>query len=163
MADKEEKLIFILGDKLSTIYDVAISIYSSTNKKTNSDGMKRCIKAYVTALIDVWVKSFGEKHIISCTPITKKVEGIIKHYHTHVYLESKRTKPKHKHKRDVLEKSVRQLNQDWSSKFISWSKHSKETVNVSSLLDIGSNMDQLTGDEKAFYIDQKTILYAMPF
>ena len=62
-----------------------------------------------------------------------------------------------------IEKSVRQLNRDWSSKFISWSKHSKETVNVSSLLDIGSNMDQLTGDEKAFYIDQKTILYAMPF
>ena len=155
MVDKEEKLVFILGDKLPTIYEVAISIYSSTNKKPNSDGMKRSIKAYVTALIDVWIKSFGEKHVISRTPITKKVEGIIKHYHTHVYLESKRTKPKHKGE-VLLKKSVRQLNREWSLKFISWSKNSKEVINVSSLLDIGSNMDQLTGDEKAFYIDQKT-------
>ena len=64
MVDKEEKLVFILGDKLPTIYEVTISIYSSTNKKPNSDGMKRSIKAYVTALIDVWIKSFREKHVI---------------------------------------------------------------------------------------------------
>ena len=94
--------------------------------------------AYVTALIDVWVKSFAQKHNISHTPIAKRVKEIIKHDHTHVYLKSKRTKPKHKG--DVLLKNgVLQLNQDWSSKFISWSKHSKEPVNVSSLLNIGSN------------------------
>ena len=40
---QEEKLIFILGNKLPTIYDVAVSIYSSTNKKRNSDGICDCI------------------------------------------------------------------------------------------------------------------------
>ena len=58
-----ERIIFVLGDKLPTIYDVAISIYNVVSKP-NSGGMKNCIQAYVTALINVWIKSFGKKHLI---------------------------------------------------------------------------------------------------
>ena len=151
MMNMGERIIFVLGDKLPTIYDVAISIYNVVSKP-NSGGMKNCIQAYVTALINVWIKSFGKKHLITRTPITKKVETIIKHYQNNVYIEATRRKPKHKGE-VMLKKSVRQLNREWSRKSISWSKKQKSLIN--GLFDIGCNMDKLTGDEREFYIDQQ--------
>ena len=50
-----EKTIFVLGDKLPTNYDVAIAIFSVA-QKLKSDKMKHCIRAYVTALINLWTK-----------------------------------------------------------------------------------------------------------
>ena len=147
MMNMGERIIFVLGDKFPTIYDVAISIYNVVSKP-NSGGMKNCIQAYVTALINVWIKSFGKKHLITRTPITKKVETIIKHYQNNVYIEATRRKPKHKGE-VMLKKSVRQLNREWSRKSISWSKKQKSLIN--GLFDIGCNMDKLTGDERILH------------
>ena len=48
----DEKIIFVLGDKLSKYYDTAIAIFT-IGQKLKSDKMKLCIQAYITALIDV--------------------------------------------------------------------------------------------------------------
>ena len=79
--DGNEKLVFILPDRLPTVYDVALSIYSIVSKP-KSERMKYCIQAYVTALIDVWVKSFGNEHLIHRKYVNKKVETIVKEPNT---------------------------------------------------------------------------------
>ena len=66
----DEKIIFVLRDKLPRYYDAAIAIFSIA-QKTKSDKMKLCIQAYVTALIDIWTKSFGVEHILTCGCVTK--------------------------------------------------------------------------------------------
>ena len=150
-----EKIIYVLGDKLPTIYDVAISIYSNTVTNPNSAVMKYNIQAYVTALINVWIKAFGTRHLIGRRHITKKVEMIINNYFTHVYAESTRKKAIRKIKNQpFLTKTVRQLNREWSQNSIAWSVRSSDRID--SLFDIGCDMDKLTGDEKAFYVDQQT-------
>ena len=51
-----EEIINVMGDKLPTVYDVAISIFKGKTVNPTSGNMKYHIKAYVTALIDVWIK-----------------------------------------------------------------------------------------------------------
>ena len=90
----KEKTIFVLGDKLPVIYDVGIAIFNVvTNPK--SEKMKHCIKAYINALTNVWVKSFGNIHLMARQHIKKRVETIVSHYYNNEYVEHHRTKPKH--------------------------------------------------------------------
>ena len=104
-----EKIVFVLGDKFPTNYDAAIAIFIIA-QKIKSDRMKHVITAYATALIHLWIKSFGEKHLITRGCVTEYIDKLVIHYHNNVYSEHHRTKPKKKGMRFV-KKSIRQLNQ----------------------------------------------------
>ena len=51
--------LFWIGDRLPTVYDVALTI-NFHSKKIKSDLRSRTIYHYVNAVQDVWVRSFGE-------------------------------------------------------------------------------------------------------
>ena len=72
----------------------------------------------------------------------KRLENVVKSYYNSVYAV-------HSRKNNV--KSLRILNKEWKAKvFI------QPDITNGDLLDIGKDMDSLTGDEKRFYIEQKT-------
>ena len=49
----EKQIVFVLGDRLPTYYEAAISIFNvSTQKK--GQHMKKTINSYCLALIDEW-------------------------------------------------------------------------------------------------------------
>ena len=59
-----EKVVFVLGEKLPTYYDAAISIYMVATKP-KSKKMVSTINSYTKALIDIWKRSFGDLHVTS--------------------------------------------------------------------------------------------------
>ena len=91
----EQKILFILGDKLPTYYDAAVAIYSVT-QSIKSEKMHSCIISYANALVRIWTKAFGEEHVLNIKTVISKIEEVISHYNTHVYIEKSRTKPKKK-------------------------------------------------------------------
>ena len=90
-----EKLIFVIGDVLPTIYDEAISKFNIAANPA-SDKNCECIKAYVASLAEVWIKAFGVKHVLSQRLVGEGVQTIVNHCNNKVYLEHTRTKPKKK-------------------------------------------------------------------
>ena len=145
----EEKFKFILGDKLPT-YHVALSIFSEC-QKTNSSKMTSTIFAYVKALIDGWIKSVGEEHVLGRKAVGVKVERVVEHYYNHVYVEAHRTKPKKKGM--VFEKkSIRTLNKCWRHMTFA-----KTRIKVDSLFDICKDTHLLAETGKVLYEDQKRI------
>ena len=68
-----------------------------------------------------------------------------------IYSESHRKQPKKKGS-TFVKKFIRQLNRSWREKSLPLSK--KCEVMIDSLLDIGKNMNKVTGNEKIFYEDQ---------
>ena len=148
----DEKIIFVLGGKLPRCYDAAIAIFTVA-QKPKSDKMKLCIQAYVTALIDIWTKSFGVEHILTRGCFTKRVKKLVTNYYNNVYSESQCKKPKKKGS-TFIKKSMRQLNRSWREKSLPLSK--KREVMIDSLLDIGKDMNKEIGNEKIFYEDQNS-------
>ena len=149
----EQKILFILGDKLPTYYDAAIAIYSVT-QNIKSDKMLHCISSYATALISIWTKAFGDDHVIYRTNVINKIKEVVTHYNTHVYIEKSRTKPKKKNA-PFVKKSGRQLNREWRQKSLTVMKDRKTTqIHINALFDIGNDMKSLTGIEEQFYLDQ---------
>lgn len=69
-----EKIIFVLGGKLPRYYNAAIAIFTIA-QKPKSDKMKLCIRAYVTALINIWTKSFGVEHTLTHGCVTKELKN----------------------------------------------------------------------------------------
>ena len=67
---KKVYYVFVLGDKLPTMHEAAISIYSVSKK--DSESRDKAVHAYAVALQDVWHKSFGEKHVIGLKPMKKR-------------------------------------------------------------------------------------------
>ena len=141
------ELLFVLGDVLPTIYDVAISIFTVASNPT-TDKMADSINAYVTSLIQVWTKAFGAEYVQCRRTVKEKVQIIVGHYYNNVYVEHTRTKPKKKNM-VFVKKSIRQLNREWMNSTIPITK--KQRVPIDQLFDIGVNMDKLKGDEKSFY------------
>lgn len=91
---------------------VAIAIYSVCHSY-QSEKMQTCISSYTDALISLWQKAFGEKHIMTRSHVLSKVKEVVKH----VYIEHFRTKPKKKGA-PVLKKGMRQLNREWRHKHL---------------------------------------------
>ena len=148
-------ICFLLGDKLPTTYDVAIDLFSLCTKP-GSEKMNKCIAIYANALIDQWTKAFGEGFTLAHSAVTKKISDIVLNYHNHVYIEQFKTESKKKGV-PFIKKTLRQLNKDWKQSSMSVMKNRKKTVlSNNSLLDIGTNMDVLTGEELIFYTDQCT-------
>ena len=149
-----------LEDRLSTIYDVAQTIfhYSET---LNSNQRKEVVHRYAMAVRNIWIKSFTEKHVLSLTSVKNRIEGIMKDYENRV-----RTVNSSNNKGPT---SLRSRNKLWMSMDVPKPKTKKgdfKNCKNSSLFNIGRNMettkdkggnvvDELTGNEKLFYEDQE--------
>ena len=143
----------ILGDRLPTIYDVAIDIFSICCKP-GSKKMGDCVQAYSEALVLQWTKAFGEGYVLTKTSVKKSLLKIVYDYYNRVYVEQFQTKSKSK-SIPFVKKSLRQLNREWRQSTTNKGRHKKtSTVYIDKLFDIGKNMDSLTGDEACFYTDQ---------
>ena len=139
-----EKYVFILGDKLPTNYDVAISIFQVSTQRTGPHA-QNTIHAYYLALVETWTKAFGTGHVMSRKGITNKLEKLCDNYCNKVYNKNLRQKPKHK-----SIPSLRPLNKSWRAKVIN-----KNGDTNASLFNIGTDMDSQEGAEKMFFEDQK--------
>ena len=107
-----EKVVFVLGDKLPTYCDSSISIYMVATKP-GSKKMFSTIKSYTKALINIWKGSFGDIHVTSRSSVTNKLQKIVKHYYSQVYVKVHRKSKKHKKNVKSVGKSSRQLNKSW--------------------------------------------------
>ena len=106
-----EKVVFVLGEKLPTYYDAAISIYMVATKP-KSKKMVSTINSYTKALIDIWKRSFGDLHVTSRSSVTNKLQTcrtVLLPGLCEVHCKSE------KHKKSVksVGKSSRQLNKSW--------------------------------------------------
>ena len=103
------------------------------------------------SLINVWVKTFGQSHVMSRNGITKKLQKLVDSYWNDVYSKAHRKKGKGKTKDVSTFMSIRHFNKNWRTKALN-----KTELSNGSLLDIGSKMESLTGAENIFYEDQKS-------
>ena len=62
--------------------------------------------------MDMWIRSFGTAHVLTRTPILRKLELIMKDYNTQVYTKVRR-KTKHPSNKPHPLTSVRILNKEW--------------------------------------------------
>ena len=107
-----EKVVFVLGEKLPTDYDAAISIYMVATKP-KSKKMVSTINSYTKALIDIWKRSFGDLHVTSRSSVNNKLQKLVEHYYSQVYVKVHRKSEKHKKNVKSVGKSSRQLNKSW--------------------------------------------------
>lgn len=141
--------VFILGDKLPLIYDAAIAIHSVAKRKS---AREKAIHNYSTALRNMWIKAFGQDHVISLKAVKTRVATIMNDYNTKCYKAS--------YNRGKVSKALplRSLNKMWRQLPVPVKKNTPKQkikcVTNNDLLDIGKEMQQLTGNEKAYYIDQ---------
>ena len=117
--------------------------------------MKSVNHVYALALMDQWVKAFGQGYIITRQAMEAKLAVIVSNYYNKVYTEQYRTNPK-KPGSQFIKKNLRQLNKEWRLSNISYKKNRKSVLMpVDKLLDIGDNMHTLTGLEADFYAEQQ--------
>ena len=114
-----EKVVFVLGDKLPTYCDSSISIYMVATKP-ESKKMFSTIKSYTKALINIWKGSFGDIHVTSRSSVTNKLQKIVKHYYSQVYVKVHRKSKNHKKNVKSVGKSSRQLNKSWRTMLLPW-------------------------------------------
>ena len=107
-----EKVVFVLGDKLPSYYDAAISIYMVATK-LKSKKMVSTINSYTKALIDIWKRTFGDLHVTSTSSVTNKLQKLVEHYYSQLYVKVHRKSQKHKKNVKSVGKSSRQLNKSW--------------------------------------------------
>ena len=144
-----EEIHFSLGDKLPTVYDAAITIFSICITPTSSI-MTHVISQYAVALKNVWEKAFGSDHVLCHRQIKSKLTKVVKDYHNKVYLKHHRKSAKKKINGEIkpsaeVRESIRSLNKKW-----------RLMNKNNNLFDIGKDTKKLTGRESAFYIDQLT-------
>ena len=82
--EEEVQLKFVLGDVLPTYYDAAISIFSVA-VKPSTPKMKQAINAYANSLIDIWERSFTNKHVLGRNAVVGKIEKLVSLYYNKVY------------------------------------------------------------------------------
>ena len=114
-----EKVVFVLGEKLPTGYDAAISIYMVATKP-KSKKMVSTINSYTKALIDIWKRSFGDLHVTSRSSVNNKLQKLVEHYYSQVYVKVHRKSEKHKKNVKSVGKSSRQLNKSWRTMLLPW-------------------------------------------
>ena len=76
--------------------------------------MKETINKNAVALIGLWEKSFGHKHVMSRKSVVGRLEKLALNYYNKVYNITNRSSVKNK---DEARKStsIRQLNKQWKS------------------------------------------------
>ena len=145
---------FVLGDLLPTYYDVAISIFSVASKPGTAK-MKSVIRSYAFALIDMWEKSFTNRHVLGRNAVIERLEKLVKLYYSKVYVVSNRESKKHEYDSMLPAKSIRSINKDWKKTSIQYTINRRLTsFPITSLMDIIKDKEDLKGVEKVFYHDQ---------
>ena len=145
-----ENFVFVLDDKLPTMYDAAIAIYS-VSKRNIGETRNADIHAYAVELQRVWIAAFGEEFVFSLNGIKKKFTEIMKSYYNNVQVEAARKTDKLAGAKKAST-SIRQLNKV-KNKELPQKKHSKKPqckITYSCLFDIGKNMEKLTGMKRYF-------------
>ena len=132
--------------KLPSKYDVVQRLFSVATKH-DSPKMSEEVNRYAKEMIELWCKSFGRDHHISLTAVKNRMKRLAKEYQNDVYVKAHRKAKKHNEKCtctacEPCKSSKRNLEKLWKLK-------------NNELFDIGCNMDELEGDEKLFYEDQK--------
>ena len=82
MTQKEE-VVFILGDKLPTYYDIAISLFQVCSSR-QGEKAQSTLNAFYSALVNSWGKAFGEGHVQNSPTIMKKLQKLRDSYSTEV-------------------------------------------------------------------------------
>ena len=136
--------IIWVGDYLPTVYEVAQTIYHYSKKPTG-DKRENIVCLYEISLRHVWIEAFGEGHVICRSALCKKINAVMKDYENRVLRSHNKT-------------SLRVRNREWSKMVLPQNKRGPKCSpqKISSLFDIGKDMDELTGVEKIFYLDQQT-------
>ena len=131
-----------LGDKLPTIYEVAQTI-NHYAKGTKTQKRTEIIVLYNNLLRNMWVRAFREDHVLHRTTICKRLNVIMKDFDNKVL-------------RSHDNSSLRVRNKKWQTMELPHNKRGPkyDTQKISSLFDIGKDMEKLTGMEKIFYEDQ---------
>ena len=138
-----------IGDNLTTIYEVALTIFHYS-KKITSVKRKSVINKYADAVRNMWIRCFDDDHVISLSSVRRESENIMHDYESRVRCSHNMSSWRHRN-RVCMSMYVPQPK--WG--------HRNNSKN-SSLFDIGRNMcdltsdlmSDLTGDEKVFYEDQ---------
>ena len=86
--------MFIIGDKIPTYYDVAISLFQVSTRR--GDQGKKAINSYYKSLVDCWTKAFERGHVLSRPAVIKKLGKVRDSYYNEVYTKCHRKMPKHK-------------------------------------------------------------------
>ena len=133
--------------KLPSKYDVVHHLFSKAIRP-DSKKMLQEINKYSKVLIDLWCKSFGSGHNITLRTVKIRLKALVKEYFNGVYIKAHQMKKKHHNKcscKGCIKSTTSQrvLQRAWK-------------LQNSGLFDIGYKMDELEGDEKLFYEDQKT-------
>ena len=92
--EAEEKIVFVMGDKIPTYCDVTISLFQVSIRFGNQG--KKAINSYYKSLVDCWTKAFGTGHVLSRPAVIKKLEKFRDSYYNKVYTKCHRKTPKHK-------------------------------------------------------------------
>ena len=133
--------------RLPSNFEVAEYLFSKATRP-KSEKMNTEISNYSKMLIDLWCKSFGKGHNLSLTSVKLRLTKLINEYYKEVYVKAHRKTKKHTENCSCAActsgiRSQRQLERRWKMK-------------NNELFDIGCKMDELKGDEKQFYEDQKS-------
>ena len=106
MEDECSNLIW-LGDKLPTIYDVAVHIFYLAPTPT-AEKREDTIHQYASALHEIWVRIFGAEYVKPIKTIARILSRVMAEYDkyrkTHLYGNVKRGIPS---------KIVHRVNKDW--------------------------------------------------
>ena len=65
-----------IGNKLPTVYDVALNIHSYSTQP-ESKKMVEVMNMYDVALVNTWEKSFGSNHVISVAEVKGKQKKVV--------------------------------------------------------------------------------------
>ena len=72
-----------VGDRLPTIYEVALTIFHYS-KKSRSNKRQVVIHKYAVSVRNIWIKSFTEKHVMSLTAVKNRINNVMKDYENKV-------------------------------------------------------------------------------
>ena len=87
---------------------------SEVSKKKGDKGQET-LNSYYRALTNLWIKAFGEGHVLSRPTVIKKLEKVLDSYRNEVYKKCTRKTPK---KPNATIPTIRSQNKVWRQKII---------------------------------------------
>ena len=84
-----EQIQYEIHEKLPTVYDVALSIFSYSTQP-ESKNMTEVVHGYANAFVNAFQKSFGWNIVMSSTAVTYRLKKIVKEYLNQVYVKAHR-------------------------------------------------------------------------
>ena len=105
---------FTLPDRLPTIYDAVIMIRAETSG-WKGPWYQRVVHSYADALTTMWIKCFGEKHVLEKSNVIIRLDKYMRSYFS--FMSGRRRYGDVR--RGVAPTSIRLLNKQWRHKNVS--------------------------------------------